>query len=63
MKENRRAGRDLAANFALIADMDLPVEAERAKRIAQRRKAVKVIADRERENVHSCRGRIALRQS
>ena len=63
MKEDRRAGRDAAANFASIADMDLPVEAERAERVAERCKAVKVAADRERINVHSCRGRIALRQS
>jgi hypothetical protein len=33
MEDNRGAGRGLAANFALIADMDLPVEANRAKRI------------------------------
>ena len=55
MQDDGRAGRDFATKVALITDMDLPVEADRAKRIAQRYETVDMIANRQRINVHSSR--------
>src|SRR4051794_35409197 len=55
MKDDRCAGGDVAAQLALIADVNPPVEAGSAKRVAKSSQAVDVVASRQCEDIHSSR--------